>query len=100
MRAMEAAIHRLARKLHVNINPRDTWGTILRNMDGGIKALPQTTVRQQRKKDLWSECHVNLFHVKNAWRDPSMHPRRSYNAKQAREIITTVHVFLEQLTTL
>jgi len=100
MRAMEAAIHKLAKKLRVTIKPRDTWGAILRNMDSGIKALPQATAKQQRKKDLWSECHVSLFHVKSAWRDPSMHPRRSYDVKQAHEIIASVQVFLQQLATL
>lgn len=100
MRAMEAIIERLARKLRVTINPRDTWGAILVNMDTAIKALPHAKAREQRKKDLWSECRANLFHVKNAWRDPSMHPRRNYDEKQARQILATVRVFVEQLATL
>jgi hypothetical protein len=100
MRALEAVIARLAAKLKVPIDPRDTWGTILGKMDAAIKALPHATATQQRKKDLWSECRANLFHVKNAWRDPSMHPRRNYDEKQATQILTAVRAFLEQLAKL
>jgi hypothetical protein len=100
MRAMEGAILQLAKKLHVTINPRATWGTILRDLDAAIKVLPDDTTRRQLKKDLWSECRANLYHVKQAWRDPSMHPRRNYSETQAVQIMAAVQVFLEQLATL
>jgi hypothetical protein len=100
MRAMESAVRALAKKLKVTINPKDTWGMILNNMDAGIKALPEKTAQQKRKKDEWSECRVNLFHVKNAWRDNSMHGKRTYTDQEARRVMESVKVFMEQLASL
>jgi hypothetical protein len=53
-----------------------------------------------KKKDEWSHCHANLYHVKQAWRNPTMHPRETYTQEQAREVFATVRTFMEQLQTL
>jgi sulfur transfer protein SufE len=100
MRALEAAVERLAGKLHVTVDPRDNWGRILIKLDDPIKKLPNQTPQQQRKKDQWSECHAALWHVKNAWRDPSMHPRRNYDEKEASQILAATKAFFEHLATL
>jgi hypothetical protein len=100
MRAMEAIVRTLSRKLKVTINPKDTWGMILKNMDHGIGNLPEKDVRQKRKKAEWSECRSNLYHVKQAWRDESMHTNRFYDEPEARQILETVRVFTVQLATL
>lgn len=100
MRAMEGAVRVLGRKLKVTINPKDTWGMILKNMDHKIEALPEKTTQQKQKKTLWSESRVNLFHVKQAWRDDSMHGKRTYTEPEARQIFETVKVFMIHLATL
>jgi hypothetical protein len=99
-RAMETIVWSLATKLKVAINPRDTWGTILRNMDNGIKALPERTDEEKQKKEKWSESRINLYHVKQAWRDPSMHATRSYNVAEALEIIEKARSFVQHFATL
>jgi hypothetical protein len=100
MRAMEAIVWRLGEKLNVKINPRNTWGQILGNMDMAIKALPETTDDELRKKERWSECRLNLHHVKQALRDPSMHATRSYDEKEAQDIIERIREFSQHLATL
>jgi hypothetical protein len=100
VRAMEAAVRELGKRLKVTINPKDTWGMILNSMDQGIKTLPEKNEKQKRKKALWSECRVNLYHVKLAWRDDSMHGKVTYDERQAHDIFERVKHFMQQLATL
>ena len=100
LRAMETALRRLSQRLHVTVNPKDTWGMILNRIDDGIKLLPEKNEKQKRKKGQWAECRVNLYHVKLAWRDDLMHGKVTYDEKQARDIMERVKAFMQQLATL
>jgi len=100
MRAMEAAVRHLAKKLSIGVGPKDTWGKILNAMTAGIDALPDGTERTKRKKEEWAECRTNLYHVKMAWRDNSMHGKITYDGAQARDIMGKVKAFMQQLATL
>jgi len=100
MRAMESVVRKLGERLKVTINPKDTWGIILKNMDKGIEALPEKNKREKRKKEQWSECRANLWHVKQAWRDNSMHAKITYSDREAREILERVRSFMQHLATL
>jgi hypothetical protein len=99
-RAMEIAIHRMARKLSVTPDAKDNMGSMLGKMTEPIKHLPDKTEAQKRKKEKWAECRTNLYHVKMAWRDPSSHGKQSYDDKQARDIWDRVRGFMQQLATL
>jgi hypothetical protein len=69
-------------------------------MDDGIKVLPEKNERLKRKKAQWSECRANLWHVKQAWRDESMHGKRAYSPAEARKILDRVSEFSRHLATL
>jgi hypothetical protein len=99
-RAMEIAIHRLARKLKVPLNAKDNMGSMLGKMTDPIKDMPDKTESQKRKKEVWAECRTNLYHVKMAWRDPGAHGKQTYDDKQARDILKRVSDFMQQLATL
>jgi hypothetical protein len=99
-RAMEIALHKLAKKLGFVPNAKANMGSILADMVAPIKAMPDTKASDKRKKELWSECRTNLYHVKMAWRDPSSHGKQTYSESQARDIFDRVKGFLQQLTTL
>ena len=99
-RAMEIAIHRLAKKLHLQPHAKDNMGSLLANMTDPIKNMPDKTEAQKRKKEKWAECRANLYHVKMAWRDPSSHGKQSYDDKQALDILERVRGFMQQLATL
>ncbi|HXZ01489.1 MAG TPA: hypothetical protein VEI03_15950 [Stellaceae bacterium] len=100
MRAMEATVEGLSLRLGVTILPRDTWGRMLGKMDDKIKEMPEKTKPQKRKKARWSEARANLFHVKEAWRNESMHPRQTYTLDQARDVIEAVRTFMTGLAKL
>jgi hypothetical protein len=99
-RAMEIVIRALARKLRMTIVAKDNWGSLLGNMADKINKMPDHTEREKRKKELWAECRTNLYHVKMAWRDNTMHGKVSYDEKQAIDIYRRVKDFMQQLATL
>jgi len=99
-RAMDVALHHLAKRRGVKVGPKDTWGVILNGMRDKIKDMPERTQRDKDKKDKWSEARVHLFHVKEAWRDRPLHAKQSYSAARAKEIFEAVKVFMVHLATL
>jgi hypothetical protein len=101
MRMFEIVIRHLGDRLGVTINPKDTWGYILNNtVDPAIKKLPDGTDEEKRKKDQWSECRNYLWHVKQAHRDGSMHGKRAYTPKEAKEVLDATKTFALYLITL
>ncbi len=52
------------------------------------------------QRDEWSGRHVNLYHVKQAWRNSTMHPKETCTSEQAKEVFDAVRVFMRQLATL
>jgi hypothetical protein len=99
MRAMEAAVRRLGEKLNVTIIDRDNvdleWGKILANMKAPIEAMPRGET-----KNKWSECLSFLYHVKQAWRNDTMHPKKTYTAVEARRAYQATQSFMQHLATL
>ena len=69
------------------------WGPLLSDLHSKIESMPKGSVR-----DDWSEVHVNLYHVKQAWRNSTMHPNRIYTEDQAEEIYRTVKAFVRHLS--
>lgn len=94
MRAMECAVSALCTALQIP-NPDREWGKLLSDLHGKIEMMPKG-----KKRDAWSECHANLYHVKQAWRNNTMHPISTYSPEQSKEIFQCVRVFMNQLATL
>lgn len=100
MRTMEIVIRYLGNRLNMTINPKDTWGGILKNMDKVIEDLPITTEEEAQKKHQWSECRNYLWHVKRAHRDDSMHGKRPYTPAEAKQVLDATKEFALYLITL
>jgi hypothetical protein len=100
VRAMDLVTRTLGKRLNVTITTRSTWGMILTSVDDAIKKMPDATVRQKNKKTRWAECRAQLYHVKLAWRDDSVHTNRMYNEKEARQILDRMREFLQVLVAL
>lgn len=94
MRAMEAALKIIGEKLGVN-NTEKEWGKLLSDLHGKIEIMEKGEGR-----DEWSACHSNLYHVKQAWRNPTMHPKRTYTVEQADDVFRATAAFMRHLATL
>jgi len=106
MRSMEVGVQKFAKRVGVKIVQKSpgrhvrelTWGQILEAMSGPLKALPQGTIKQKRRAEQLKAAHSYLYGVKDAWRNPSMHPRASgYSDAETLDIINQVRAFFREL---
>lgn len=96
MRAMEIVVKRLGKRLGVK-NVEKEWGKILSDIDSAIRAMPDANEKEKRKKSRWSEARANLYHVKQAWRNETMHPKQTYTREQAHEVFAATRTFMSHL---
>jgi hypothetical protein len=94
MRAMEGVVAALCTKLGIAPADRE-WGKLLSAMEDVIEAMPKGPLR-----DRWSEAHSRLYHLKQAWRNDTMHPKRSYQPFEAQEVFDAVRAFMTHLASL
>jgi len=94
MRAMEAAVKEIGKHLGI-ANVEKAWGKILADIDVKIKAMPAG-----KNKKAWNEVRANLYHVKECWRNETMHPKQTYTEQEAKAIIEAVAVFMRKLASL
>lgn len=94
MRAMETAVQALSSKLGIQCIELE-WGKLLSSMKEKIEAMPKGTER-----DKWSENHSLLYHVKQAWRNNTMHPKQTYTEDEAWTVYDAVKSFLTNLAIL
>jgi HEPN domain-containing protein len=94
MRAMECAVQLLADEIGV-ANVEREWGKLLSDIGTAIEAMPKG-----KKRDQWSESHSHLYHVKQAWRNSTMHPKKTYTAEEAEAVFAAVRSFMRHLAPL
>lgn len=94
MRAMECAVQALAAKLAIP-NQSRVWGNLLSDMNKKIAEMPKGPERTK-----WSEVHAHLYHVKEAWRNETMHPKQTYTAEEASAVFAAARVFMRSLSAL
>jgi hypothetical protein len=105
MRVMESGVQRFGKKLGISAAEikksgklvDKTWGAILNEIEPKLKGLPQSTRRQRIKFEKCSGTFSYLCAVKDAWRNPTMHPRASYEDSEAFNIISMVRCFMNDL---
>jgi hypothetical protein len=90
MRIMELGVMRFAQKLSITVNPRDTWGAILNSIDQAINKMPTATPAEREQQTAFQGLRASLHAVKEAWRNPTMHPKATYDEQEAREIFDLV----------
>lgn len=99
MRVMEYAVSQLGDAIGATIIDKHDkeleWGKIIANINNKVEALPKG-----RKRDEWSEAVALLYHVKNCWRNETMHPRSTHTETEAREVYAAVKTFLTRLAPL
>jgi hypothetical protein len=94
MRAMECAVQLLAQEIGVTNLERE-WGKLLSDLGAAIEKMPKG-----KKRDAWSESHSHLYHVKQAWRNTTMHPKKTYTAEESETVLAAVRSFMRHLAPL
>lgn len=94
MRAMETALQGICASIGV-VNVDKRWGFLLTDIDNAVK-----TMSDEHERSRWSLARTNLWHVKETWRNDTMHPGDKYTDAEAREVMDAVKVFLRSLAPL
>lgn len=98
MLVMELGVLRLAKKLKITANLHHTWGQILgQQIDPAISALPITSPKEREKKSSFQEVSASLHAVKDAWRNRTMHPKKTYTEEEALVVFQCVEAFMRKL---
>ncbi len=99
MRAMDIALTALGEKLSATVRDKDgkplVWGKIIANCRGKIEAMPDDDL-----KDAWDLAMSLLFHVKEVWRNTTMHPMQKYTVEEATEVFEACRAFMRRLAPL
>jgi hypothetical protein len=92
MRVMEAGVQKFGATLGVSLVNEPVWQVILDGVNSKIKALP-------KGKDAVKKAEVasNLYNVKLAWRNETMHPKATYTDEEADNIFRAVKAFVHEL---
>lgn len=95
MRAMERAVQALYTKLGLTKDPEREWGKLLSDIDGEIEKMPKGDDRNE-----WSAAHTHLYHVKQSFRNDTMHPKQTYTPDEAKAVFDAVRSFMQHLAKL
>jgi hypothetical protein len=103
MRVMEAGVQRFAKKLGVSLSKmtkagptsrEKAWNELIRDLRSKINARSEKSARSRAMKEGYSAICNHLDGVRLAWRNPTMHPKASYEPHEAREIYGHVKTFM------
>jgi hypothetical protein len=99
---MQAGLIALARHLKQQINIHvDTWEQIIAKVENGITAKRATMNKARWKavEPFYAEIVSDLRAVKNAWRNPDAHFRRTFDEQGALKVLNKVKDFMQNLAT-
>ncbi len=98
MRVMERGVQRLGKKLQVTIPVEESdWGKISNHIAGALKQLPNSTPQEKRIHARFAKAAVYLDNVREAWRNPTMHPKETYTEEEAENAFRFVKQYMEYL---
>ncbi len=93
MRIMEFGVQRFGEKLGVPLVDETVWQKIMDQVNSRIKDMPEKPAAKKRIKERYADIAGHLYNVKVAWRNPVMHPKRTYTPEEAERLFDAVKKF-------
>lgn len=100
MRVVEIGAKKLGKKLVPSLTHKATLGDITRAIAPVIVAMPTHTAKESERKEAFSKTADHLNHIKDGWRNKTMHPGLSYNEDETFRMFNNVREFMRLLVTL
>jgi hypothetical protein len=100
MRIVEVGVQLFGKKLGVPLTNEKVWQVILDQVNKHIGAMPEKPPARKRQKERYADVAGHLYNVKVAWRNPLMHPKRTYTPEEAEHLFISVKAFMLHLVTL
>ena len=96
MRIVESGVQEFGTQLGIAFTDAKNWHNILEEVDLAIKSLPKTDARRAQM----AELSALLGAVKLAWRNEVMHPKATYDAEEAANVLGATKAFMSRLANL
>lgn len=97
MRVLEIGLKSLAAAL--NVEAQNDWGTYLRKIEAELDSRVKTAGARSEDEQFYAEAALNFDRLRRAWRNPTMHPEKTYSQERAEEILLAVKSFMAHLAT-
>jgi hypothetical protein len=95
-RVMEQATVRLAKRMRVG-KPDDDWQGNLKAINKALDAMPYGTKQERQKRAPYAEAAGFSFQFKEAWRNPTAHPKRTYTREEALDVMNGARAFMDAM---
>ena len=97
MRALEVALAALAKA--VDVTNQNDWGAYLRKIEMELDARAKAAGARSIDEQFYAEAAANFDRLRRAFRNPTMHPDKSYSPERAEEILVATRSFMTHLAT-
>ena len=83
----------------VGVRKQTDWGTYLREIDKRLAANIKSSGRRSSEEQFYAEATHCIDNVRLAFRNPTMHPDKSYSLDRAEDILIAGAAFMRHLAT-
>jgi hypothetical protein len=97
MRVVEAGLAALAAA--IGVGKQNDWGGYLREITKELETRKRNSGARTADEQFYAEVADTIDHMKRAYRNPTMHPEKSYSQDRAEEIFVSVRSFMRHLVT-
>lgn len=96
-RVLEVGLSALAAAL--SIKKQNDWGRYLREIDDELNRRMKSSGARTADEQFYAEAATTIDAMRRAWRNPTMHPEKTYSPERAEEILQSVRSFMRHLAT-
>lgn len=96
-RALECGLAALAKT--VGVGKQNDWGKYISKIDSEIEARTKTSGARSADEQFYAEASANFDRLRRAYRNPTMHPEKTYSEDRAEEILIATKSFMAHLAT-
>jgi hypothetical protein len=96
-RVLEIGLKALATA--VGVKSQNDWGRYLGEIEKELNNRVKISGARTSAEQFYAEAHLMFDNVRRAWRNPTMHPDKTYTSERAEEILTAVGSFMRHLAT-
>ncbi|WP_139372896.1 hypothetical protein [Nitrobacter vulgaris] len=97
MRVLEVGLASLAAEM--GIKKQNDWGSYLREIDRELERRIKASGARSPDEQFFAEASKNIDDMRRAYRNPTMHPDKSYSVERANDILQSVRSFMRHLAT-
>lgn len=96
-RAMERAVKQFAIRINATVPKDDTWQAWLSAIHVVIDPMPYNSQPARDARAPYCEAAAYFLHFKEAWRNPTAHPKKTYTREEAIDVLKGARSFMDSI---